>query len=138
MHGIFRLCAKIKCGILLVFAETDRQTERMKTMQIGNTKLNGFAALAPMAGVADRAFRELCVGFGAAYTVSEMVSAKGVSMGDRKSKSLMQLSDAERPAGVQIFGSDPEIMAQSVETVLWTSTWAVPRRRSRATAGVQH
>lgn len=112
------MCAKIKCGILLVFAETDRQTERMKTMQIGNTKLNGFAALAPMAGVADRAFRELCVSFGAAYTVSEMVSAKGVSMGDRKSKSLMQLSDAERPAGVQIFGSDPEIMAQSVETVL--------------------
>lgn len=89
-------------------------------MQIGNTALHGFAALAPMAGVADRAFRELCVSYGAAYTVSEMISAKGVSMGDRKSKSLMQLSDAERPAGVQIFGSDPDIMARSVETVLET------------------
>ncbi len=87
-------------------------------MRIGNWETKGFAALAPMAGVADRAFRELCVSFGASYTVSEMVSSKGISMGDRKSKSLMRLSAAERPAGVQIFGSDAEIMAKSVETVL--------------------
>lgn len=87
-------------------------------MKIGNLKIHGHAALAPMAGVADRAFRELCVGYGASYVVSEMISSKGVSLGDRKSKALMQLSEAERPAGVQIFGSDPEIMAQSVRTVL--------------------
>lgn len=81
-------------------------------------QIQGFAALAPMAGVADRAFRELCVGYGAGYVVSEMISAKGVSLGDRKSKQLMQLSEAERPAGVQIFGCDPKIMAESVQTVL--------------------
>lgn len=87
-------------------------------MKIGNVEINGKVVLAPMAGVADRAFRELCVGYGAAYVVSEMISSKGVSMGDRKSKDLMFLSEAERPAAVQIFGSDPLIMAESVETVM--------------------
>lgn len=87
-------------------------------MEIGSLKINGHASLAPMAGVADRAFRELCVGYGASYVVSEMISSKGVSLGDRKSKQLMQLSEMGRPAGVQIFGSDPEIMAESVKTVL--------------------
>lgn len=57
-------------------------------MKIGNVEINGKAVLAPMAGVADRAFRELCVGYGASYVVSEMISSKGVSMGDRKSKQL--------------------------------------------------
>lgn len=83
--------------------------------------MKGCAALAPMAGVADRAFRELCVSYGAAYVVSEMISSKGVSLGDRKSKALMQLSDEERPAGIQIFGNDPSVMAQSVKTVLGVS-----------------
>lgn len=90
-------------------------------MKIGNLKIKGCAALAPMAGVADRAFRELCVSYGAAYVVSEMISSKGVSLGDRKSKALMQLSGEERPAGVQIFGNDPSVMAQSVKTVLGVS-----------------
>lgn len=87
-------------------------------MKIGNVEINGKAVLAPMAGVADRAFRELCVGYGASYVVSEMISSKGVSMGDRKSKDLAYLSEAERPAAIQIFGSDPLIMAQSVERVM--------------------
>ena len=89
-------------------------------MQFGNLKIEGFAGLAPMAGVADRAFRELCREYGAAYTVSEMISSKGVTMGDKKSKELMTLNEKERPAGVQIFGSDPEIMAQSINSVLET------------------
>ncbi len=87
-------------------------------MKIGNVEINGRAVLAPMAGVADRAFRELCVNYGAAYVVSEMVSSKGISMGDRKSGDLMFLSDMERPAAVQIFGNDPIVMAESVETVM--------------------
>lgn len=87
-------------------------------MKIGNVEIKGKAVLAPMAGVADRAFRELCVGYGASYVVSEMISSKGVSMGDRKSKQLSYLSEEERPAAVQIFGSDPDIMAQSVERVM--------------------
>lgn len=87
-------------------------------MKIGNVEINGKVVLAPMAGVADRAFRELCVGFGAAYVVSEMISSKGVSMGDRKSGDLMFLSPEERPAAVQIFGSDPLVMAKSIESVM--------------------
>ena len=87
-------------------------------MKIGNVEINGKAVLAPMAGVADRAFRELCVGYGAAYVVSEMISSKGVSMGDRKSKDLMLLSEAERPAAVQIFGNDPTVMAESIESIM--------------------
>ena len=82
-------------------------------MKIGNLEIKGHACLAPMAGVADRAFRELCVSYGAAYVISEMVSSKGLTMQDKKSKELLYLSDAERPAGAQIFGDDPEIMAKA-------------------------
>lgn len=87
-------------------------------MQIGSFQLDQSAALAPMAGVADRAFRELCVRFGAAYVVGEMVSAKGITMGDRKSAELLTLSGAERPAAIQLFGDDPAIMAQAAEKAL--------------------
>ena len=82
-------------------------------MKIGNLEIKGHAALAPMAGVADRAFRELCSEYGAAYTVSEMVSSKGLTMQDKKSKELLYLSDKERPSAAQIFGDDPETMAEA-------------------------
>lgn len=80
-------------------------------MQIGTLRIKGHAALAPMAGVADRAMRELCRAHGAAYVVGELTSAKGVSMRDHKSSQLLYVSDAERPMGVQIFGGDPAVMA---------------------------
>ena len=82
-------------------------------MQIKNVVWKGSAALAPMAGVADRAFREICSEFGAGYTVTEMVSAKGLCMCDRKSQSLLKISDVERPAAAQLFGDDPEFMAKA-------------------------
>ncbi len=83
-------------------------------MNIGNTQLDPRQAiLAPMAGVADMAFRELCVSYGAAYVIGEMVSSKGIAMSDRKSRQLLLLSEKERPAAVQLFGDDPEIMARS-------------------------
>ncbi len=82
-------------------------------MKIGNLEIKGHACLAPMAGVADRAFRELCVSYGASCVISEMVSSKGLTMQDRKSKELLFLSEKERPAGAQIFGDDPEIMAKA-------------------------
>lgn len=85
-------------------------------MYIGKIKIEKTAALAPMAGVADKTFRELCKDFGAAYTVSEMVSAKGVSMGDRKSEELMTVSEIEHPCAIQIFGNEPETMAQAALT----------------------
>lgn len=82
-------------------------------MKIGNVVIEKTAALAPMAGVADRTFRELCKDFGAAFTVSEMVSAKGVSMGDKKSGELMFISEKEHPSSIQIFGNDPDTMAEA-------------------------
>lgn len=66
-----------------------------------------------MAGIADRAFRELCISYGAGYVVTEMVSAKGLTMGDKKSRELLTLGETENPAAAQIFGDDPEIMAQA-------------------------
>ncbi len=85
----------------------------VSNMKIGNIELDAFAALAPMAGVADISFRTLCRGFGAAYTVGEMVSAKGIQMKDKKSDELLLLYDAERPSGIQLFGNEPDVMAQA-------------------------
>lgn len=82
-------------------------------MKIKDIEFENIAFLAPMAGVADKAFRELCVRFGAAYTVTEMVSAKGLTMGDKKSALLLTLGKEEKTAGAQIFGDDPEIMAKA-------------------------
>lgn len=81
-------------------------------MKIGDLEFTNIAFLAPMAGIADRAFRELCTQFGAAYTVTEMVSSKGLTMGDKKSGELLTIG-SERPCGAQIFGDDPQIMAQA-------------------------
>lgn len=80
-------------------------------MKIGNFETDGYAALAPMAGVADRSFRRLCREFGAAYTVSELISSKAVSLNDKKSLGMMNITDSERPVGLQLFGSDPDTMA---------------------------
>lgn len=87
-------------------------------MFIGNVEIKDKAFLAPMAGVADRAFRELCLSYGAAGVTSEMVSAKGFTMGDRKSKELLRLSDVEHPAAVQIFGDNPTILAKAAVNAL--------------------
>ena len=87
-------------------------------MFIGNVEIKGYAALAPMAGVADRAFRQMCVDFGAAYTVGEMVSCKGLLFGDRKSKELLVIDEGTHPAAVQLFGDDPDIMAKAAKLTL--------------------
>lgn len=87
-------------------------------MRIGNVNIDGYVALAPMAGVADRAFRELCMEFGACYCVSEMVSSKGISYNSAKSAQLMELSEKEHPCAVQIFGNEPETMAKAAQFAL--------------------
>lgn len=87
-------------------------------MRIKDLEINGYAALAPMAGVADRAFRELCVEQGAAFTVGELTSAKGVVLGSKKSEELLAVSPKERPMASQIFGCDPEYMANAAVTAL--------------------
>lgn len=86
-------------------------------MKIGDLEFKNIAFLAPMAGIADRAFRELCTQFGAAYTVTEMLSSKGLTMGDKKSGELLTIG-SERPCGAQIFGDDPQIMAQAAAKCL--------------------
>ncbi len=87
-------------------------------MKIGNLEINKKASLAPMAGAADRAFRELCSSYGAAFVVGELTSSKGVSMGDRKSGELLSISDKERPAASQLFGDSPLVMAKAAEEAL--------------------
>ena len=87
-------------------------------MFIGNVEIKGCAALAPMAGVADRAFRELCVSYGASYVVGEMASSKGIDMRDKKSAELLYISPDERPAAVQIFGDEPLTMARAAYSAL--------------------
>ena len=82
-------------------------------MKIRDIEFKDIAFLAPMAGVTDMAFRELCTLFGAAYTVTEMVSSKGLVMRDKKSAMLLTLGKEEKTAGAQIFGDDPDIMAKA-------------------------
>lgn len=87
-------------------------------MNIGKTKINGFAALAPMAGVADRAMREICIEMGAAFCIGELTSSRGVSLGDKKSAALLCCGEKERPIGSQLFGNDPDIMAHAAKSAL--------------------
>lgn len=77
--------------------------------------LRGRAVLAPMAGVGDSAFRTVCAESGAACAVTEMVSAKALHYGDKSTAGLMFIRDAERPCGIQLFGSEPEIIAEGVK-----------------------
>ena len=86
-------------------------------VKIGNVPVERAGLLAPMAGVADRAYRLMCRRFGAAYVVSEMVSAKGICYSDRKTAELCTVTDEERPMGVQLFGNEPDFMAKAVEIV---------------------
>lgn len=88
------------------------------SVKIGNVMIPRTAALAPMAGVADRAYRLMCKKFGAAYMVSEMVSAKGICYGDKKTAQLCTVTAEERPMAVQLFGSEPEFMEKAVKIVL--------------------
>lgn len=108
-------CFFLKLSKLLLARDNLFKTIRRRIqIKIDKLEINEGAALAPMAGVADRAFREICTEFGAAYVVGEMVSAKGVSMGDRKSAELLSISEKERPAAVQLFGSEPETIAAAL------------------------
>lgn len=94
------------------------KNKNMNNLNIGGVSLKSHAVLAPMAGVSDRAYRELCVRFGAAYCVSEMVSSKALSFNSKKSEELMEISDLERPCGIQIFGDDPKCMADAAKHAL--------------------
>lgn len=81
-------------------------------MKIGNVEINNRVFLAPMAGVTDMPFRILCKEQGCGMVYTEMVSAKGMHYNDEKSAQLTLLDEKEKPGAVQIFGSDPDIMAE--------------------------
>ncbi len=86
-------------------------------MKIGNVEIEGKLALAPMAGVTDLAFRTICRRLGAAYTVTEMVSAKALCYQDRKSLPIMQLGPDEHPAAVQVFGCDLDALERAAALI---------------------
>ena len=87
-------------------------------MKIGNVEINGRLSLAPMAGVTDFAFRGVCAEQGAALTTTEMVSAKALVYKDEKTKSLLYIPEGEHPSAVQIFGHEPEVMAEAAPMAL--------------------
>lgn len=87
-------------------------------MRIGSVNIEGRLTLAPMAGVTDFAFRRICRELGAALTVTEMVSARALVYRDEKTKSLLYIPPEEHPCAVQIFGHEPEIMAEAAQLAL--------------------
>ena len=87
-------------------------------VKIGNVEICGPLTLAPMAGVTDAPFRALCRAQGAALTCTEMVSAKALVYHDEKTKQLLWSPPDEHPAAVQIFGHEPEVMAEAAPMAL--------------------
>ncbi len=73
-----------------------------------------YTVLSPMAGVTDMSYREICHEMGADLTVTEMISAKAVTYGNKKTYSLCRLSEKEHPVSLQLFGSEPDTMAEAV------------------------
>ncbi|MBQ8080235.1 MAG: tRNA dihydrouridine synthase DusB [Oscillospiraceae bacterium] len=89
----------------------------MQNVTIAGLNVPRTAALAPMAGVADAPYRTLAMEQGAALCVSEMISAKGHCYNSRGSEPLCRITDAERPMGLQLFGSEPEFIARAAAMI---------------------
>ena len=82
-------------------------------MKFGNIELERGIALAPMAGFSDYAMRRICREYGAEYSVTEMVSAKATVYNDKKTLTLARITKDEAPTAIQIFGSEPSVMAEA-------------------------
>lgn len=87
-------------------------------VKIGSTELNGNLFLAPVAGYSDRSFRSICVAKGASFTYTEMVSAEALTRKNLKTEVLMRRADNEKAYSVQIFGGEPDKMADAAQIVL--------------------
>ena len=94
-------------------------------MKIGDVEIKSRLALAPMAGVTDLAFRQICRELGAGYSCTELVSAKALCYQDTKSRTLLKLAPNEKPAAAQIFGSDIGCMAEAAQIAAEVSGAAV-------------
>jgi len=86
-------------------------------MKIGNIEISGNLILAPMAGVTDLPFRVLCKEQGADLTYTEMISAKGIYYRNKNTEKLWQIAEEERPVALQLFGSDPQLMADMAQRI---------------------
>ena len=87
-------------------------------VKIGSVELGGNLTLGPMAGVTDFAFRGVCHALGAALTTTEMVSARALCYHDEKTKELLYIPPDEHPSAAQIFGHEPEVMAEAAQMAL--------------------
>ncbi len=114
-NELFRYCKNENILTSAAFYATIYKNETEAGMKTENKKFKHRIMLAPMAGFTDRAMRLICREYGAEYSVTEMVSAKAVTYGDRKTASLAGIGLDEGDVGLQIFGSDPDIMARAAE-----------------------
>lgn len=89
----------------------------MKTLKIGDVVLKNRYILAPMAGITDLPFRLLCREFGAGMAVMEMVSAKAITYNNKKTFQMLRTGEDEHPSSLQLFGSEPEVMAEAVRMI---------------------
>ena len=85
--------------------------------KIGNVEIENPFVLAPMAGVTDLAFRRLCKEQGAGLICMEMISAKAISYHNKNTKALMEIDPVEHPVSMQLFGNEPELMAQVAASI---------------------
>lgn len=99
LHAQFYIFCKIRINLMSIILK--------------NTVIEYPVFLAPMAGITDYAFRKICRHFGASFTFTEMISANAIHYNDKKTALLAKLYEDEHPIGVQIFGSDPDIMAEA-------------------------
>jgi len=86
-------------------------------MKIGNIDIEGIVSLGPMAGVTDLPFRLICKKMGCGLLYTEMVSAKAMHYNDKKTYKLMEIDEREKPVAVQVFGHEPDILAEAVEKI---------------------
>ena len=84
----------------------------VKSLEIGNLKINTPVVLGPMAGITDLPFRLLCKEQGAGMVCTEMVSAKAISFHNKNTVALLETSPAEHPVSLQLFGADPDIISE--------------------------
>ena len=85
--------------------------------KIGNVEIPNPFVLAPMAGVTDLAFRRLCKEQGAGLICMEMVSAKAISFHNKNTEALMEIDPGEHPVSMQLFGSEPDLMAEVAKSI---------------------
>ena len=96
------------------------------SINIGKIQMPLGIMLAPMAGYTDRAMRLVCHEYGCEYSVTEMVSAKAVVFNDKKTFSLAKILPDEGPVAIQIFGSEPEVMAEAASRLESPEVGAAP------------